>query len=96
MNEQDKKRRKWVKAKLFERKQLQSLLVQKDLPSPIRKQAEKRWKKLPLNSNPIRVRNRCIQTGRSRSILRLFKLSRIEFRRRAALGLIPGIRKASW
>lgn len=52
--------------------------------------------KLPRNSNPIRQRNRCEMTGRSRGYIRRFGLSRITFREQASKGQIPGVRKASW
>ncbi|MHC1702776.1 MAG: 30S ribosomal protein S14 [Tenuifilaceae bacterium] len=52
--------------------------------------------KLPRNSNPIRLRNRCMLTGRPRGYMRQFGISRITFREMASNGLIPGIRKASW
>lgn len=51
---------------------------------------------LPRNSNPIRQRNRCAVTGRSRGYIRKFGLSRITFRENASNGQIPGVRKASW
>lgn len=51
---------------------------------------------LPRNANPIRIRNRCAVTGRSRAYLRKFHLSRIAFRERALRGEIPGVTKASW
>jgi len=52
--------------------------------------------KLPRNSSPVRLRNRCMLTGRPRGYMRQFGLSRITFREMASNGLIPGIRKASW
>ena len=52
--------------------------------------------KLPKNSNPNRVRNRCNLTGRPRSYYRRFGLSRISLREMASNGLIPGVTKASW
>lgn len=52
--------------------------------------------RLPRNSNPIRLRNRCKLTGRPRGYMRQFGISRIQFREMASNGLIPGIRKASW
>lgn len=52
--------------------------------------------KLPRNSNPVRQRNRCELTGRSRGYIRRFGLSRITFREHASKGQIPGVRKASW
>ncbi len=52
--------------------------------------------RLPRNSNPIRLHNRCKLTGRPKGYMRQFGLSRITFREMASQGLIPGIRKASW
>jgi small subunit ribosomal protein S14 len=52
--------------------------------------------KLPKNSSPVRLHNRCKLTGRPKGYMRLFGLSRINFREMAVKGLIPGVRKASW
>lgn len=52
--------------------------------------------KLPRNSNPIRLHNRCMLTGRPRGYMRQFGISRITFREMASKGLIPGVKKASW
>jgi small subunit ribosomal protein S14 len=51
---------------------------------------------LPRNSSSIRLRNRCMLTGRPRGYMRQFGISRITFREMASKGLIPGVRKASW
>ena len=58
--------------------------------------ARTKLEKMPRDSNPIRVRNRCVVTGRPRSYYRKFGLSRITFREMALKGEIPGITKASW
>lgn len=52
--------------------------------------------KLPRNSNPVRLHNRCMLSGRPRGYMRQFGISRISFRDMASKGLIPGVRKASW
>ena len=52
--------------------------------------------KLPKNSSPVRIKNRCAVTGRSRSYMRQFGLSRIQFREMARRGELPGVTKASW
>jgi small subunit ribosomal protein S14 len=52
--------------------------------------------KLPRNSSPTRVRNRCFVTGRGRGVYRKFGLCRNVFRQMALEGKIPGITKASW
>jgi small subunit ribosomal protein S14 len=52
--------------------------------------------KLPRNSSPIRLHNRCKITGRPKGYIRQFGVSRIQFREMASSGLIPGVKKASW
>ena len=51
---------------------------------------------IPRNSSKTRIQNRCIETGRARSVLKFCKLSRIVLRKKASKGVIPGISKASW
>ena len=52
--------------------------------------------KLPRDSSPSRLTNRCQVTGRPRSVYRKFNLSRIAFRELAHKGQIPGVKKSSW
>ena len=52
--------------------------------------------KLPKNASPVRLHNRCNITGRPKGYMRLFGISRIQFREMASKGLIPGVKKASW
>jgi small subunit ribosomal protein S14 len=52
--------------------------------------------KLPRDSSPTRLHNRCELTGRPRGYLRKFKMSRIAFRELAHKGQIPGVKKSSW
>lgn len=52
--------------------------------------------KLPRNSSPTRWKNRCEETGRPRSFMRTFGLSRLSFREHANKGEIPGVTKSSW
>ena len=58
--------------------------------------AAQKLQKIPRNANPIRLHNRCKITGRPKGYIRLFGLSRIQFREMASSGLIPGVKKASW
>lgn len=74
-------------------------LVEKFAEKRSKLKAEGDWdglQKLPRNSNPIRMRNRCTLTGRPRGFMRQFGISRITFREMASKGLIPGVKKASW
>ncbi len=52
--------------------------------------------KLPRNSSPSRIHNRCEMTGRPKGYYRKVKLSRITLRELANFGQIPGMTKASW
>lgn len=52
--------------------------------------------KLPRNSSPVRLHNRCKITGRPRGYMRKFGISRVLFREMASQGKIPGVTKASW
>lgn len=52
--------------------------------------------KLPKNSSPVRLRNRCQMTGRSRGYYRKFGVSRLVLRELASNGEIPGLKKSSW
>lgn len=52
--------------------------------------------KLPRNSSPVRLRNRCKLTGRPRGYMRRFGICRNVFREMASEGKIPGLTKASW
>ncbi len=59
-------------------------------------EAVMKLQKLPRDASPIRVRNRCSQTGRARGYLRKFGTSRIALRELALEGQIPGVVKSSW
>ncbi|HMK86152.1 MAG TPA: 30S ribosomal protein S14 [Steroidobacteraceae bacterium] len=50
----------------------------------------------PRDASPIRQRNRCAITGRSRGVYRKFGLARTKLREAASRGEIPGLSKASW
>ena len=52
--------------------------------------------KLPKNSSPVRLHNRCKFTGRPRGYMRQFGISRVTFREMALAGKIPGVTKSSW
>ncbi|CAN4115702.1 unnamed protein product [Withania somnifera] len=54
------------------------------------------FSKLPRKSSFARVRNRCIYTGRPRSVYEFFQISRILFHGLASRGPLMGIKKSSW
>jgi len=90
------KRKKLVNMYATKRKDLLSKIKDPSLSYEEKQMYRLKLEKLPKNSNPIRVRNRCNLTGRPRSYYRRFGLSRISLREMASQGLIPGITKASW
>ena len=59
-------------------------------------EARAKFQKLPRDSSPVRLRNRCALTGRPRGVYRKFGLGRNKLRELALKGEVPGIIKASW
>lgn len=94
--QKDKKRRFLSSKYEMKRVLLKSMSRDSFLPKDIRFQCLRKLAELPRNSSPVRIRNRCAMTGRSRGHLRLFRMSRITFRELAGEGLLPGVLKSSW
>ncbi|MBI4035509.1 type Z 30S ribosomal protein S14 [Candidatus Daviesbacteria bacterium] len=44
----------------------------------------------------VQKKSRCMRCGRPRGYIRKFGLCRLCFRELAHLGLLPGVKKASW
>ncbi|MAI84788.1 MAG: 30S ribosomal protein S14 [Rickettsiales bacterium] len=59
-------------------------------------QARLKLSSIPRNASKVRIRNRCVVSGRGRGVYRKFNLSRIAFRDLAAIGQVPGVTKSSW
>jgi len=91
-----KRRERLVQLKWDKRQSLKKIILDLDKSEEERHEAKMALNKMPRNSSPVRLRNRCQLTGRARGFLRKFKLSRLCFREMANQGLIPGIVKASW
>ena len=94
MKAREVKRAKLV-AKYAEKRAALKKIVRKGDPVEAYEAAQK-LQAIPRNANPIRLHNRCKLTGRPKGYIRLFGLSRIQFREMASSGLIPGVKKASW
>ena len=94
--ERNEKRRRLVAQYADRRAALKAAAKDESLPQEERYAARLKLAKLPRNSSPNRVRNRCLLTGRGRSVYRKFKISRIKLRELALAGLIPGMVKSSW
>lgn len=79
-----------------QRKALKEKLLDPSLSDSEYWETQKKLAKLPKNSSPIRVRNRCMITGRPRGYRRWFGLSRLQLREMISFGSIPGVTKSSW
>lgn len=92
----NKQRIATVAAYAERRKEILSVIKSVESTDEEKDEAYRALRKLPRDSSPTRVRNRCELTGRPRGVYRRFKLSRCMLRERANQGLLPGITKASW
>jgi small subunit ribosomal protein S14 len=92
----NEKRKQLVKQYAAKRARLKAVALDESLPLEERFAARLKLAELPRNSAEIRVRNRCVLTGRPRGYYRKLGMSRIALREHASSGLIPGMLKASW
>ena len=90
------KRTKLVKKYAAKRAEIKALITDENRTPEERQEARIRLQKLPRDSSPVRVRNRCRLTGRPHGYFRKFGLGRNELRRLAMEGHVPGLVKASW
>lgn len=95
--EREKKRQKLVKNFQEKRASLKELLKKAKLLSLNEKlEISSNLQKLPKNSAPSRLRNRCWKTGKPRGYFRFFGICRNVLREMAHSCLLPGITKSSW
>nr|YP_008816064.1 ribosomal protein S14 [Entransia fimbriata]AGZ90306.1 ribosomal protein S14 [Entransia fimbriata] len=92
----DKKRRGNLKKFEQKRRVLKAIIKNQNLSTQIRDECTLLLARLPRDSSSTRIKNRCIFTGRPRSTLRFFKISRITFKELVAFGHILGVKKSSW
>lgn len=89
-------RKKTVKAYATKRAEYKKIVKHPDSSPEQVEAAQMKLQKMPRDASPIRVRNRCSQTGRPRGFLRKFGVSRVAMRDLALKGQIPGVVKSSW
>lgn len=94
--QQDRRRRLLVRKYEIKRLSLKKILLDEKLSHDQRFKAQIALDKLPKNSSRVRVRNRCVITGRARGVDSTFRLSRILLRDMCLFGRIVGVKKASW
>jgi len=92
----DLKRRETVEKFAAKRAELKAIIGNAKLSDEERDSARQKLQALPRNSCPVRLRNRCLLTGRSRGVFSKFGLGRIKLREYAMRGEVPGVVKASW
>jgi small subunit ribosomal protein S14 len=94
--EKNKRRRRIVEKYAAKRNDLRAIANDHNMPAEERFAARQKLSRLPRNSSPTRIRNRCEITGRPRGFHRKYKMSRIALRELASSGHIPGMVKSSW
>lgn len=82
----------------FEKKRLILKIISKNLyiKKNQRWLIQQKFLQFKNKTSVTQIKNRCILTGRSRSIYRNFKISRIQLRNLTANGLLPGVSKKIW
>jgi small subunit ribosomal protein S14 len=92
----DQKRRKTVEKFKARRTALLEIIYDVRASDEVKEEARLKLQKLPRDSSPVRLRNRCALTGRPRGVYSKFGLGRNKLRDLALKGEVPGIIKASW
>lgn len=96
MIERNRKRERMAARYASKREELKRIIKNPDTPDEEFYEAQRKLTKLPRNSSPVRLRNRCSVTGRPRAYLRKYGVSRLTFRELASSGKVPGVTKSSW
>ncbi|NET53435.1 MAG: 30S ribosomal protein S14 [Merismopedia sp. SIO2A8] len=91
----DEKRKRMVEKYAAKRAELKEAFANAETQRE-RLEIHRQIQRLPRNSSPTRVRNRCWKTGRPRAYYRDFGLCRVALRDMAHQGLLPGVVKSSW
>ena len=93
--EKDKKRRKLFCKHEKKRILIKALIRNENLSRSARWKLSLKLASLPKNSTISRIRNRCVITGRPRSVHNYFKVSRVLLRELISNGHTPGMTKYS-
>ncbi|MFH1600211.1 MAG: 30S ribosomal protein S14 [Pseudomonadota bacterium] len=96
MVNRDIKRKKLVAKYAAKREELKKVLADQSASYEEKMDASTKLQKLPRDSSPSRVTNRCELTGRARGVYQKFGLGRNKLREATMNGDVPGLRKASW
>ncbi|MGE3297130.1 MAG: 30S ribosomal protein S14 [Porticoccaceae bacterium] len=96
MKERERRRTETAAKYAAKRKQLKAIIGNPRASDEERWAAQQQFQKLPRDASPVRQRQRCAITGRSRGVYRKFGLCRNKLREAAMRGDVPGLVKASW
>lgn len=96
MVERERKRQRMVEKHAETRGEMKKILADRDVSIEERFRISMRLAKMPRNSSPTRLHNRCQVTGRPKGYYRKLKISRIALRELGGSGQIPGMIKSSW
>ena len=94
--QRDKKKRSIFSKYELKRIELSSIVQDFNFSKDLRYKSLQELNKLPRNSCKVRIKSRCILTGRGHSVLRFCGFSRLKFRELASRGFLMGVTKASW
>lgn len=94
--ERDKNKRRIYLRTLKRKTEIKKLLNDRNLSMDLRYKIQIELNKLNKSSSQVGLKNRCIETGRTHSVLKSFKLSRIKLRELASKGSLNGLSKSSW
>ena len=94
--ERNLKRMRLAERYAAKRARMKALAKDQDASPEDRFNARLKLAQLPRNSSPVRIRMRCLITGRPHGNYRKFRMSRIALRELASRGQIPGMVKSSW
>lgn len=94
----DRKRRECVEMHWKERMHRKMRMKDIRRGKEVREEAEKKleMKEGDRDQSMTRVRNRCVDTGNPRSVVRWFRRSGLQVREMARIGKLPGVYKVSW
>ncbi len=90
------KRQRTVAKYAIKRAELKRKMQDVSLSLEEREEAQTKFRALPRDASPSRLRNRCSLSGRPHGYYRKFGLSRNKLREAAMRGDVPGLVKASW
>ena len=87
-----------MSVKKFERKRLvfKSIIKNAYFADLVRWNAALKFTELSSSSSKVSLTNRCVLTGRCKSINKFYRFSRIEFLKLARSGNISNLRKSTW